>query len=56
MHIQLSLLEEVEDGVGAVWSTLDDAQRAAIITTLARMIAKLAVADHTPPAPENDHE
>lgn len=56
MHLQLSFLEEVEDGHVAVWSTLDDPQRAAIITTLARMIATLAVADHAPAAPENDHE
>ncbi len=56
MHVQLSFLEEVEDGHVAIWSTLDDEQRAAIIATLARMIATLAVADHAPPAPENDHE
>ena len=56
MHVQLSFLEKVEDRGGAVWSTLDDDQRAAIITTLARVIAKLAVADHVPAAQEQDHE
>ena len=51
MHIQLSLLEETsEDGVVAVWSTLDTEQRAAAVATLARLIAKLAVADPTPTA------
>ena len=56
MHVQLSFLEEVEDGLVAVWGTLDGAQRAAIITTLARVIAKLAVADHAQAAQEKDHE
>ncbi len=53
--MQLSLLEEA-DGLVAVWGALDDAQRAAIITTLARVMTTLAVADHTPAAPETSHE
>jgi len=53
VHVQLSFLEEGEDHRRALWSTLDDAQRAAIITTLARMIATLVAA---PAAPETDHE
>ena len=56
MHLQLSFLEEVEDRLGAVWSTLDADQRTAIITTLARVIAQLAVADHVSAAQKNDHE
>ena len=51
MHVQLSLLEETsEDGVVAVWSTLETEQRAVAVATLARLIAKLAVADPTPTA------
>ena len=49
MHVQLSFLEETLEN-GAVWSTLDTAQRAAAVATLARLIAKLAVADPAPTA------
>lgn len=51
MHVQLSFLEEtLENGVVPVWSTLDTAQRAAAVATLARLIAKLAVAAPAPTA------
>lgn len=45
MQAQLSLWEERnQSGALPVWSTLDDAQRAEVVATLARLIAKLAVA------------
>lgn len=53
MHVQLSFLEEtLENGAvwSTVWSTLDTAQRAAAVATLARLIAKLAVAAPAPTA------
>ena len=54
MQAQLSLWEERnESGALPVWSTLEDDQRAEVIATLARLIAKLAMraADE-----ENDDE
>ena len=53
VHVQLSFLEERrENGAvwSTVWSTLDTAQRAAAVATLARLIAKLAVAAPAPTA------
>ncbi len=47
MHVQLSFLEgeTIADGVVAVWSSLDPEQRAEAVATLARLMAKRAVAD-----------
>jgi predicted Fe-S protein YdhL (DUF1289 family) len=57
VHVQLSFLEaKGDDDIVAVWSTLNDEQRAAVLATLTRVIAKLAVADPAPAAQENDHE
>lgn len=57
MHVQLSFLEEkVDDESVAVWSTLNNEQRAEVLATLARVIAKLALAPHAATAPETDHE
>ena len=57
MHVQLSFLEEKgDDDIVAVWSTLNDEQRAAVLATLTRVMAKLAVADPAQGAKENDHE
>jgi hypothetical protein len=57
VHVQLSFLEEKgDDDIVAVWSTLNDEQRAEVLATLARVIAKLALAPHAPAAQEKDHE
>ena len=57
MHVQLSFLEEeVDDEIVAVWSTLTNDQRAEVLATLARVIAKLVLAPHAATAPEKDHE
>ena len=57
MHVQLSFLEEkVDDESVAVWSTLNNEQRAELLATLARVIAKLVLAPHASTAPEKDHE
>ena len=57
MHVQLSFLEEKgDDEIVAVWSTLSNDQRAEVLATLARVIAKLALAPHAATAPETDHE
>lgn len=57
MHVQLSFLEEKgDDDIVAVWSTLNDEQRAEVVATLARVIAKLVLASHAPAAQEKDHE
>ena len=50
---QLSLLELPRaNGPAAVWNTLDDQQKAAVIATLMRMIVQAAIAAHT----EAEHE
>ncbi len=55
MHVQLSFLEEkVEAGVEAGWSPLDKEQRVVAVATPARLLAKLAGADHVEAVPEND--
>ena len=57
MHVQLSFLEEkVDDDIVAVWSTLNNEQRAEVLATLARVIAQLVLASHAATAPEKDHE
>jgi hypothetical protein len=56
VHVQLSFLEEKgEDDIVAVWSTLTNEQRAEVLATLARVIAKLALAYHAA-AQEKDNE
>ena len=42
LQMRLSLLEIPPPGVAPLWSTLDDQQRAEIVTMLARLIAQLA--------------
>lgn len=44
MTEQLSLLETPAHGAGPVWSTLDDDQRALVVSMLARLMAR-AVTD-----------
>ena len=57
MHVQLSFLEEKGDDESvAVWSTLNTEQRAEVLATLARVIAKLVRAPHAATAKEKDHE
>jgi len=57
VQVQLSFLEEeVDDEIVAVWSTLNNEQRAEVLATLARVIAKLVRAPHAATAKEKDHE
>ena len=57
MQVQLSFLEEeVDDEIVAVWGTLNNEQRAEVLATLARVIAKLVRAPHVATAVEKDHE
>ena len=57
MHVQLSFLEErVDDESGAIWSILNNDQRAEVLATLARVIAKLVLAPQAATAAEKDHE
>ena len=52
---QLSLLEPLRPSAKtAVWNTLDDQQKAAVIAALMRMIVQAASGAHT--EPEHEHE
>ncbi len=57
---QLSLLEVPPPGEGPpVWSTLDEQQRAAVVTRLAQLMAKTIVAtpgEHGDERTEQDHQ
>ncbi len=57
---QLSLLEvPPPDGAAPVWSTLEEEQRAVIVTRLARLMAKTLVAtpgEHSDERAEQDHQ
>ncbi len=59
VQLQLSfLVEPIEDNPVPVWTTLSSEQRTAVVTTLARVIAQLALVEHGDPlhARENDDE
>jgi hypothetical protein len=55
VQLQLSFLEEkIDASAMAVWSTLDEEQRAEAVATLARVIAKLVAAEHTTVAADDE--
>jgi hypothetical protein len=47
---QMSFLETVVRGAAPVWAALDDAQRAEVVATLARLIVKMAAPVDDPTA------
>ena len=50
MQRQMTFLEAAVRGAAPVWAALDDAQRAEVVATLARLIVKMAARAEGPAA------